>query len=411
MSGEGFLESIKAFQREAFDTLDLPEGCRSILREPKKVIEVSFPVRMDDNEIRMFKGYRVIHNDSLGPGKGGIRYHPEVSLEEVKALAALMTWKNSLMGLPYGGAKGGVIVHPKYMSESEIEALTRSFTRAIASVIGPNIDIPAPDVYTNAKIMAWIADEYSRIAGAFRPDVVTGKPLNFFGSEGRDIATAYGAYILFKEVAKKYNLNKSTTIAIQGFGNAGYNFAKFVQQDGFKVVAVSDSRGAIYKKDGINLEEIKECKEKHGTVTECRGVKAMSNEEMLELDVDVLVPAALEGQITSKNANNIKAKFILEIANGPISHTADRILTEKGITILPDIITNSGGVIVSYFEWLQNRMMEHWSKEKVIRKLEEYMVRVFKEIDKKVEKSDMTYRQAAYYKAVKRVVDALKYRI
>ncbi len=411
MSGEGFLESTKAFQREAFDRLDLPEGCRSILREPKRVIEVSFPVRMDDNEVRMFKGYRVLHNDSLGPGKGGIRYHPDVSLEEVKALAALMTWKNSLMGLPYGGAKGGVVVHPKYMSESEIEALTRSFTRAIAPFIGPNTDIPAPDVYTNAKIMAWIADEYSRTAGSFRPDVVTGKPLNFFGSVGRDIATAYGAYIIFKQLAKKYGFNKSTTIAIQGFGNAGYNFAKFAQQDGFKVIAVSDSRGAVYKKEGLNIDDIKKCKDEQGSVLECRGVRAMSNEEMLESDVDVLVPAALEGQITTKNANNIKAKYILEIANGPISYRADKILTEKNVIVLPDIITNSGGVIVSYFEWLQNRIMEQWSKDKVIKKLEEYMVKVFKEIDKKVEKSDMTYRQAAYYKAVKRVVDALKYRI
>ncbi|HDJ97099.1 MAG TPA: Glu/Leu/Phe/Val dehydrogenase [Thermofilum sp.] len=390
--------------------IDLDTGILEILKKPKREIIVHLPVKMDTGEIKVFTGYRVHHNDARGPFKGGIRYHPNVNLDEVRALAMWMTWKTSVMDLPYGGAKGGVTCNPKEMSRGELERLTRRYTYAIREFIGPYVDIPAPDVYTNPQTMAWIADTYSGLQGRWEPGVVTAKPIEIGGSQGRTEATGLGTMITAREAVKKLGLSKPITVAVQGFGNVGYYAAYFSHQWGYKVVAVSDSKGGIYNPDGLNPEAVMEHKRKTRSVVGYPGARNISNEELLELDVTILVPAAIEGVITEKNADKIKAKVISEGANGPTTPEADKILHEKGIVVVPDILANAGGVTCSYFEWVQALTREWWTKEEVFQKLENKMVKAFEEVYKIYKERNVDMRTAAYIIAVSRVARAMQLR-
>ncbi|MCD6208865.1 MAG: Glu/Leu/Phe/Val dehydrogenase [Thermoproteales archaeon] len=390
--------------------IDLDTGILEILKKPKREIIVHLPIKMDTGEIKVFTGYRVHHNDARGPFKGGIRYHPNVNLDEVRALAMWMTWKTSVMDLPYGGAKGGITCNPKEMSRGELERLTRRYTYAIREFIGPYVDIPAPDVYTNPQTMAWIADTYSGLQGRWEPGVVTAKPIEIGGSQGRTEATGLGTMITAREAVKKLGLSKPITVAVQGFGNVGYYAAYFSHQWGYKVVAVSDSKGGIYNPDGLNPEAVMEHKRKTGSVVGYPGAKTISNEELLELDVTILVPAAIEGVITEKNADKIKAKVISEGANGPTTPEADKILHEKGIVVVPDILANAGGVTCSYFEWVQALTREWWTKEEVFQKLENKMVKAFEEVYKIYKERNVDMRTAAYIIAVSRVARAMRLR-
>lgn len=390
--------------------IDLDTGILEILKKPKREIIVHLPVKMDTGEIKVFTGYRVHHNDARGPFKGGIRYHPNVNLDEVRALAMWMTWKTSVMDLPYGGAKGGITCNPKEMSRGELERLTRRYTYAIREFIGPYVDIPAPDVYTNPQTMAWIADTYSGLQGRWEPGVVTAKPIEIGGSEGRTEATGLGTMITAREAVKKLGLSKPITVAVQGFGNVGYYAAYFSHQWGYKVVAVSDSKGGIYNPDGLNPEAVMEHKRKTRSVVGYPGARNISNEELLELDVTILVPAAIEGVITEKNADKIKAKVISEGANGPTTPEADKILHEKGIVVVPDILANAGGVTCSYFEWVQALTREWWTKEEVFQKLENKMVKAFEEVYKIYKERNVDMRTAAYIIAVSRVARAMQLR-
>ncbi len=396
----------------AAKVMKLEPAVHAILREPMRILEVTIPVRMDDGSVKVFKGFRVQYNDARGPTKGGIRFHPQETLDTVKALAAWMTWKTSVVDIPYGGAKGGVICDPKSMSEAELERLSRGYIRAIGRFIGPERDIPAPDVYTTPQIMAWMMDEYSKIVGYNAPGVITGKPLEVGGSLGRGDATARGGMYCLREAAKKLKLDLSkATVAIQGFGNAGQFAHKLVtEMFGAKVVAVSDSKGGIYCEKGLNFEEVLKHKEKTGSVVNFPGTKNITNEELLELKVDVLIPAALENQITANNANKLKAKIVLELANGPTTPEADEILYKKGILDIPDFLANAGGVTVSYFEWVQNINGYYWTLEEVHQKLDQKMTKAFWDVMEAMEKYKVEPRTAAYIVAVKRVADAVKIR-
>mgnify|MGYP003875363035 CR=1 FL=1 len=391
--------------------LELDSWLIEILKRPKREITVTIPVRMDDGSIKVFVGYRVHHNDARGPCKGGIRYHPEVTLDEVRALAMWMTWKTSVTGLPLGGGKGGVACNPKEMSLSEIERLTRRYTYAIKEFIGPYIDIPAPDVNTGPQHMAWIVDTYSIFAGYYEPAVVTGKPIELWGSPGRVEATGRGVVINVIEVIKRLNMNpRDVTIAIQGYGNVGYHAAKIANEWGLKVVAVSDSKGGIYNPNGLNPDAVKEHKQKTGSVINFPKAKNITNEELLELEVDVLIPAAIEGVINEENADRINAKVIVEGANGPTTPEADKVLIEKGVLIVPDIIANAGGVIVSYFEWIQSLSRERWSLEQVYEKLKQRLLTTFNEVYNLSTGKEVSMRDAAYMIAVSRVVKAIRLR-
>jgi glutamate dehydrogenase (NAD(P)+) len=379
------------------------------LSRPERFIEVSFPVKMDNGKIKVFTGYRSQYNSALGPYKGGIRFSPDVNESEVKALSAWMTWKCAVAGIPYGGGKGGVIVDTKKLTEGELERLSRAYIRAIYEVIGPEKDIPAPDMYTTPEIMAWMVDEYSRLVGKKTPAVITGKPLSKGGSQGRTEATGYGGGYILEELAKLKNLNpKETTIALQGFGNVGYYFAEYAQSKGFYVVAISDSKGGIYNAKGIDVKKATKHKEQKQTLKGFEKADSISNEELLELEVDVLVPAAIEDVITKENANRIKAKYIIELANGPVTPEADEILHKKKILSIPDVLANSGGVTVSYFEWLQNRKKEKWPKEKVLRKLKTIITKAFKESLASMKKYKVDMRMGTYALAVKKVAEAEK---
>jgi len=389
--------------------IDLEPWILEILKRPKREIIVHLPVRMDNGEVKVLTGYRVHHNDARGPFKGGIRYHPNVTLDEVRALAMWMTWKTAVMDLPYGGAKGGITCNPKKMSQAEIERLTRRYTYAIREFIGTYIDIPAPDVYTNPQTMAWIADTYSVLVGKWEPGVVTAKPVEIGGSEGRTEATGLGVMIVAREAVKKLGL-KNVTVAVQGYGNVGYYAAYFAHQWGYKVVAVSDSKGGIYNSEGLDPVKVMEHKKKTGSVVGYPGAKEISNEEILELDVDVLVPAAIEGVITEKNADNIKAKVVSEGANGPTTPEADRILFEKGVLVIPDILANAGGVTCSYFEWVQALTRDWWTKEEVLRRLEHKMVKAFEAVYQLHREREVDMRTTAYMIAVSRVAEAIRLR-
>ena len=372
------------------------------LSSPDRFVQVSIPIRMDNGELKVFTGYRVQHDNSCGPYKGGIRFHPDTDLNEVKALAFWMAIKCSVVGIPLGGGKGGITVNPKELSKAELEKLSRGFIQKIKPVIGPDKDIPAPDVYTTPEIMSWMADEYGDKA------VVTGKPIENGGSEGRGNATAQGAFYVMEKALEKMNLNKDSKIAIQGFGNAGSIFAKLLVNAGYKVVAVSDSQGGIYQESGLDIEAVESHKKETGSVQNFSGASNLSNEELLELPVDILALAALENQITKKNVNNIKAKLVVELANGPTTPEADKILHSKNIVVCPDVLANAGGVTVSYFEWKQNLADEHWTEEDVNSKLKEIIEKAFDEVWETSEKYDVILRTASFIKAIERIESKLK---
>ncbi|STX51044.1 leucine dehydrogenase [Legionella busanensis] len=398
-----------------FAKLD-PEAVEK-LKHAKACLEVSIPVRMDDGRLKIFKGYRVHHNDIRGPTKGGIRFHPNVSLAEVKTLAFWMTIKCAVVGIPFGGAKGGVIVQPKQLSRLELERLSRSYITSIADFIGPNLDIPAPDVYTNAMIMGWMMDEYSKIVRQVTPAVITGKPLPLGGSQGREEATGRGAYFCIKELEKINKWRpKKMRVAIQGFGNAGQSIAHLLYQDGYNIVAVSDSKGGIYRQQGFDIPSIIHAKNNFKQLqavycddSVCQMVKAdnITNEELLELDIDILIPAALENQITRENAEKIKAPIIVEVANGPTTAEADLILKAKNCLIVPDILANAGGVTVSYFEWVQNRSGYYWSQEKVYKHLHDIMAKEFTHVYNLFTSHPIDMRTAAYIHALNRHAEAV----
>lgn len=401
----------------ALEYVSISQDAIEHLKFPKASLRVSIPVRMDDGSLRVFQGYRVRYDDTRGPTKGGVRYHPHVSMDEVQSLAFWMTFKCAVLNLPFGGAKGGITVDPKALSKLELERLSRGYIDAIADFIGPDVDIPAPDVYTNEMIMGWMMDQFSIIRRKLTPAVVTGKPLALGGSVGRNTATATGAFFVIESIWSKLNQSPhDTTVAIQGFGNAGSWLAELLCKAGYKVVAVSDSQGAIYAKKGLDIPSIRQYKETTKGIqavyckkTVCNIVEheTLSNQELLELDVDILIPAALEKQITEKNAEDIKARFIFEVANGPTTSAADRILEAKGIQVFPDILVNAGGVTVSYFEWVQNRSGLYWTPEDVNRRLQGKMVDETDKIWAISQKQGVSIRTAAYIHSLNRIGEAI----
>jgi len=399
----------RQFERAA-DHLGLDPGTREVLGNPKRQLIVSIPVKMDDGSIRCFQGYRVQHSIARGPSKGGIRYHPGVTLDEVKALAMWMTWKCAVVNIPFGGAKGGITVDPKALSLAENERMTRRFTSEISIILGADRDIPAPDVYTNSQTMAWMMDTFSMTKGYSTLGVVTGKPLSVGGSAGRNEATAEGCFVAIEEAAKRMSLSlKGATAAVHGFGNAGSFAAKFLDEAGARIVAVSDTQGGVYDKKGLSVSNLFATKEKKGTVTAVKG-DAISNEELLELPVDILVPAALEGVITRANASRIKAKIVAEAANGPTTPDADDVLHKKGIVVIPDILANAGGVTVSYFEWVQDLYSFFWEPDMVRTQLQRTIRRSYADVEAMARKHDTDLRTGALVLAVNRVEEATRIR-
>ncbi|MGH9315555.1 MAG: Glu/Leu/Phe/Val family dehydrogenase [Thermoanaerobaculia bacterium] len=402
--------ALRQFDRAA-DHLGLDKGTRDVLRTPKRQLIVSIPVKMDDGSIRVFVGYRVQHSIARGPSKGGIRYHPGVTLDEVKALAMWMTWKCAVVNIPFGGAKGGITVDPKGISLAENERMTRRFTSEISIILGHDRDIPAPDVYTNSQTMAWMMDTFSMTKGYSTLGVVTGKPLAVGGSAGRNEATAEGCFVAIEEAAKRQGLPlKGATAAVQGFGNAGSHVARFLDEAGARVVAVSDSKGGVYDKKGLAVQAITAAKEKKGTVGAAGKGEKISNEELLELPVDILVPAALEGVITRRNAARIKARIIAEAANGPTTPDADDILRKKGVVVIPDILANAGGVTVSYFEWVQDLYSFFWDPDMVRTQLQRTIRRAYEEVESSARRHDTDLRTGALILGVGRVEEATRIR-
>ena len=395
----------------AAEKLQLGEDLRRVLRFPKRELIVHFPVRMDSGAIQMFTGFRVQHNLGRGPAKGGIRYSPQVTLDEVKALAMWMTWKCAVVGIPYGGAKGGVICDPKQLSLGELERLTRRYATEISVLIGPKSDIPAPDVNTNAQVMAWIMDTYSMQEGYSIPAVVTGKPLAIGGSEGRNDATASGVVSTIKKATRHLGMSlHGARVAIQGYGNAGAIAARLLQAEGCKIVAVSDTQGGIYQEAGLNPAHVSLYKQEHKTVVGFPGTQRMGIQDVLEVPCDILVPAATEGVLTVKNAEQVQARIIAEAANGPTTPEADRIFSKRGIFVIPDILANAGGVTVSYFEWVQDIQSFFWSKEEIASKLETIMAQAFQAVLEKARTYQCDMRTAAYLVAIARVAEATQLR-
>jgi glutamate dehydrogenase (NAD(P)+) len=399
----------RQFERAA-DHLGLDAGMRAVLRHPKRQLIVSIPVRMDNKRIRVFTGYRVQHSIARGPSKGGIRFHPDVTIDEVKALAMWMTWKCAVVNIPFGGAKGGVTVDPKKLSMDENERLTRRYTSEISILLGHDKDIPAPDVYTTPQHMAWIMDTFSMTQGYSTLGVVTGKPIPLGGSAGRNEATAEGCFVAIEEAAKRMRLSlKGATAAVQGYGNAGAHVARFLDEAGVRVVAVSDSKGGIYEKKGLRLDDVNAAKEKKGSVTAARGQR-VTNAELLELPVDILVPAALEGVITRENAPRVRARIVAEAANGPTTPDADDILRAKGTVVIPDILANAGGVTVSYFEWVQDLYSFFWDPDVVRSHLERTIRRAYEDVAETARRHDTDLRTGALILAVGRVEETTRIR-
>ena len=395
----------------AADKLGLEENMRNRIKHPARAMIVSVPVRMDDGNIRRFEGYRVQHSTMRGPAKGGVRYHPQVNLDEVKALATWMTWKCAIVGIPYGGGKGGICCNPKEMSPAELERMTRRYIIEIMPIIGPEKDIPAPDVYTNSQTMAWMMDTFSMNIGYAVPGIVTGKPLEIGGSLGRESATARGTVYTAESAAKYIGLDLSkATCAVQGFGNAGSIAAKLISELGTKVIAVSDSQGGIFSSNGLDPDAVIKHKKETGSVLGFAGSEDITNEELLIIDCDVLIPAALENSITEKNAADVKAKIIAEAANGPTTPEADRILEEKNVFIIPDILANAGGVTVSYFEWVQNVQHLFWKEEEINERLKTIMDKAFASVMEYKEKYKVYMRIAANMLGINRVAAAAKVR-
>jgi len=400
-----------------YDILSISDDVKERLKHPDMSLQVAVPVRMDNGALKVFQGWRVQYNTILGPAKGGIRFHPNVDAEEVTALSFWMAIKNAVVELPYGGGKGGVQVNPKELSKLELERLSRSYIRAIRPIIGPDTDIPAPDVNTNETVMSWMADEFNQLSGRHQPAVITGKPIGLGGSEGRTAATGLGALkVLNLWVERQSKKPEDLRVAVQGFGNAGYYFAKHAVAAGYTVVAVSDSKGAVYSDKGLDPDKIYQHKHEQQelkgfvysdtSVDDEQEVEHLSNDELLSLDVDVLVLAALEDQVTKDNADSINAKLILEIANGPVTHEGEKQLLDKGTTLLPDVLANTGGVIVSYMEWIQNRCGDYWSADEVAQRLTDRIERAAHDCFELADEHDLDMRTAAYLKAIKRLADA-----
>lgn len=396
---------------EAADRLGLSQAMRAILRKPKRELIVNFPVRMDNGDVEMFTGYRVQHNINRGPAKGGIRFSPEVSLDEVRALAMWMTWKCAVVNIPFGGAKGGVLCDPHLMSSSELERLSRRYATEISILIGPNSDIPAPDMNTNPQVMAWMMDTFSMHMGYSVPAVITGKPLAIGGSEGRLEATARGVQVVTREALTMQNMRPDKcAVVVQGFGNVGSITARLLSELGCKVVALSDIKGGVYNPAGIDVSQAMRYSKEHGNLASMPGTEAVTNAELLELPCEVLVPAALENQLTERNASRIQARMIIEAANGPTTPEADRILNDRGVTIVPDILANAGGVTVSYFEWVQDLQRFFWAENEINNRLETIMMRSFHAVYQKAKEQNTNLRMGAYLLAVARVAEATEIR-
>lgn len=398
----------------ACDKLEVSNAVRELLKEPMRTLNVSFPVKMDDGSIKIFTGYRCQHNDVLGPTKGGIRFHPQVDLDEVKALAAWMTYKCSLLGLPYGGGKGGVEVDPCKLSRNELERLARGYIRAIAPFIGDHKDIPAPDVNTNPQVMAWMADEFAITKGYNEPGVLTGKPINYGGSLGRKKATGYGVALVAKLAAQKIGLDLvDSRVVVQGFGNVGSYAAEYISEFGAKVIAASDVSALVYDPEGLDIADLLQYKENNNClITGYPNAQAVySPDKWIDIECDILIPAALENQISKENAQRVTAKILSEGANGPTTPEADEILNENQILVIPDILANAGGVTVSYFEWIQNLMNYYWSEDEVIQKLDDLMIKAFENVYKVYsENEDINMRTAAYMVSIQRLADAMSVR-
>ena len=398
------------FDRAA-DYLELDQSLRNVLRSAKRQLIVSIPVRMDGGETKVFEGYRVQHNIARGPAKGGIRYHPNVTLDEVKALASWMTWKCATVGIPYGGGKGGVICDPKSMSKNELERLTRRYAFEIAPIIGPDRDIPAPDVYTDSQTMAWIMDTISMVHGHTELGVVTGKPLSLGGSQGRHEATARGALYALREACKVKGIDlKGARVAVQGFGNAGSIITRLVAEDGAKVVAACDSKSGVFNENGLDVAAALKHKEETGALIGLKGAKEIAPNDVLEVDCDILCPSALENSITMKNVGGVKAKIIAELANGPTTPSADRVLEDNGALLIPDILANAGGVTVSYYEWVQDQYSFFWSESRINQTLEDTMGDAFHKVHDKAKHYGVDLRTGAYILAVDRVAEATRVR-
>jgi len=398
--------ALEQFDRAA-DRLNLDPGLRAVLRVPKRELTVNFPVEMDDGRIEVFSGYRVQHSLARGPAKGGIRYHPQVDLDEIRALAMWMTWKCAVVRLPYGGAKGGVVCDPKLMSQRELERMTRRYATEISVLIGPDADIPAPDVNTGPQTMAWIMDTYSMHHGYSIPAVVTGKPLSIGGSEGRADATAQGAVYCIEQAAAQLGLPLAgARVVVQGFGNAGEGSARLLHALGARIIAVSDSRGGVFNANGLNPADLLRYKQETGSVVGAPRTQPIGNAELLELECEILVPAALESVITERNASRVKARIVAEAANGPTTPEADRILDERGVFVIPDILCNAGGVTVSYFEWVQDRDAFFWTGEEVNARLQRVMVGAFNDVLRTQQSASVDMRLAAQMLAVSRVAEA-----
>ena len=404
------LASTRAVIKEALDKLGYPEEVYELLKDSLRMLKVRIPVRMDDGSVKVFTGYRAQHNDAVGPTKGGVRFHPDVTEDEVNALAIWMSIKAGIVDLPYGGGKGGIVCDPREMSFRELESLSRGYVRAISQFVGPTKDIPAPDVFTNSQIMAWMMDEYSRIDEFNNPGFITGKPIVLGGSHGRESATAKGVTICIEEAAKKRGIDlEGARVVVQGFGNAGSFLSKFLHEAGAKVVGISDAYGALYDPEGLDIDYLLDRRDSFGTVTTLFK-STITNKELLELDCDILVPAAVQNQITKENAHNIKADIIVEAANGPTTMEATKILTERGKLLVPDVLASAGGVTVSYFEWVQNNQGYYWPEEEVEEKLNKVMRKAFEAIYNTAQTRNVDMRLAAYMVGVRKMAEASRYR-
>ncbi|MEB6340430.1 Glu/Leu/Phe/Val dehydrogenase [Mammaliicoccus sciuri] len=395
---------------EALNKLGFDEGMYDLIKEPMRLLTVRIPVRMDDGSVKTFTGYRAQHNDAVGPTKGGVRFHPDVDVEEVTALSMWMTLKCGIVDLPYGGGKGGIVCDPRQMSIHELERLSRGYVRAISQIVGPTKDIPAPDVFTNSQIMAWMMDEYSQMDEFNSPGFITGKPIVLGGSQGRDRSTALGVVIAIEEAAKRRGKTiEGSRVVIQGFGNAGSFLAKFLYDQGAKIVGISDAYGALHDPEGLDIDYLLDRRDSFGTVTNLFD-DTISNKELFEIDCDILVPAAISNQITEENANDIKAEIVVEAANGPTTMAATKILSERGVLLVPDVLASAGGVTVSYFEWVQNNQGYYWTEEEVNEKLREKLVKAFDTIYNLSENRKIDMRLAAYIVGIKRTAEAARYR-
>jgi len=404
------LSAVNKFFDLAADRLNLSSEMRKLLKSPVREVKVEIPLKMDDGSIEVFIGFRVQHDESRGPQKGGVRYHPKVSLDDVRALASLMTWKTTLINIPFGGAKGGVICDPKKMSSGELERMTRTYISRIIQLIGPNRDVLAPDIGTDSQIMAWMMDEYSKIYG-YTPGVVTGKPLELEGSLGREQAVGMGIVFLARELARDLKLKlKGTKVAVQGFGKVGYNASLLLEKEGCRIVAVSDSKGGVYNGKGLNVNKVKEIYNKKKSVGSYPEAEKISNEKLLEVGCDILIPSALAGEIKETNARKIKASIVIEGANSPVTPEADRMLEQMGVTVVPDVLANAGGVVVSYFEWVQNLQQVSWEEDYVNNNLMKKMISSYREVSELSKREKVSARVAAYMIALDRVMKATKLR-